>query len=103
RYQAAAGGPGLRRFKQGFAPVWRPRYISAPGIGALALAGLDIALQIRGAGRTAPRPAPEAETGPLPGPLQTNPPTNLPTNPPANRPANLPSPHPGQLSVCATP
>ncbi|QBF32101.1 phosphatidylglycerol lysyltransferase domain-containing protein [Thalassococcus sp. S3] len=38
--------PGLRRFKQSFAPSWRPLYLAAPNLAALLLAAADLARMV---------------------------------------------------------
>ena len=53
--ERANGGPGLRQFKQAFAPRWRRLYIAAPGPVALGLAALDIARAITRPGHDARR------------------------------------------------
>jgi phosphatidylglycerol lysyltransferase len=40
------GSDGLYRFKQSFRPAWRPRYMAAPGAGALALGALAVARRV---------------------------------------------------------
>ncbi|MEZ5767833.1 MAG: hypothetical protein R3D80_09350 [Paracoccaceae bacterium] len=50
RLETAAGGGGLRQFKQTFAPAWETLYIAAPSLPALAAGALDVAREItRGA------------------------------------------------------
>lgn len=55
---------GLRSFKQGFAPKWEPRYLCAPNLATLALAGAELTAAIR---RPPPLPPqPVAERWPSP-------------------------------------
>jgi phosphatidylglycerol lysyltransferase len=42
---------GLRRYKRKFAPVWRPRYLMAPGGLVLPRVLLDVSLLISGSAR----------------------------------------------------
>ncbi|SIS84384.1 phosphatidylglycerol lysyltransferase domain-containing protein [Phaeovulum vinaykumarii] len=54
RAEKGNGTAGLRQFKEGFGPSWETLYIAAPTRGALTLAAMDIARQIR---RPGPLPA----------------------------------------------
>lgn len=65
RFDAAAGGAGLRQFKSAFGPRWEPLYAAAPSLPALVLAGNDIARAITRPGALpAPAPRPDPADGP---------------------------------------
>ena len=51
RIDGQTGAPGLERFKQCFAPTWRPLYLAAPNGAGVAVAALDLVDRI-----TRPRP-----------------------------------------------
>ena len=60
-HQRLAGAAGLAQFKDGFAPLYRPRYAAAPTPQALALGLLDLAAAIR---HPPPPSAPGADATP---------------------------------------
>lgn len=62
RHRAEAGAAGLARFKQSFAPHWRPLYLIAPNLPAAILAGLGLRRAIH-----CPPPLPP-EVSPAPAP-----------------------------------
>lgn len=55
---AAPRPAGLARFKQAFAPKWEPRYICAPDLATLALAGFELSRAIRHPPRLQPKDDP---------------------------------------------
>lgn len=46
RFAKQSGAQGLRQFKSSFAPAWENRYLAAPGVLAMTLAGIAILRQV---------------------------------------------------------